>query len=253
MRSFGLSCLLIFLMGAALYGSSALLPLMLQSQFGYDATLAGLVLSPGGIAVIFLMPVSGKLVSKIQARYLAALGFSLCAIGMYATMKVTPESDYRVFVTARILQVLGLPFLFIPLSTLAFMQVPKEKNSKASALFALARNLGGSIGIALIATYVSRHQQIHQAYLSPHLSPYNPVYNDLLGHMKQTLIGIGQPAFAATQSAMGRLYQELQHQSGVMAYHDGFLLLCIVMVTAACSTFLLPRNNPGKKAVAAVH
>ncbi len=234
-RGFGLSCLLIFLVGMILYSSSALMPLLVQSAFGYNATWAGLILSPGGLAVMFLMPISGKLVSRVQARYLMTLGFSLIAFGMWGTTYFSPQTDYQHFMWMRVFQMLGLPFVFIPTSTLAFMHIPKGKNNNASALFSLARNLGGSVGIALFSTYVVRHTQMHQAYLSEHLSPYNPAYN----------AAVNLPGGAA------RLYRELQLQSSIMAYSDAFALLAVVMAVAAVLTFFfMPRNDPHAKPVA---
>src|ERR1700759_5713777 len=98
-------------------------PLLVQSQFGYDATTAGLILSPSGFVVMFLMPVSGKLVSKYQARYMVIFGLICLCIGMWATSYISPQTDYDTFVWLRTLQVIGLPFLFIPVSTLAFLHI----------------------------------------------------------------------------------------------------------------------------------
>ncbi len=255
-RSFGVACLLIFFTGFALYGSSALLPLLVQSQFGYDATLAGLILSPGGVAVIVLMPISGKLISKIPAKYLVMFGFTLCAIGMWATSFVTPQTDYNHFVWMRILQVLGLPFLFIPVSTLAFMKIPKPKNNKASAFFALCRNLGGSIGIAIAASYVSRHQQMHQNYLSQHMNPSDPVYQFNLHRIAQYFINQGSTQAQALQQATGRLYQEFLGQVTILAYNDAYQFLTLVMIIGIGLASLLPINRPkqpSSDAAAAAH
>ena len=251
---FGFACILIFFTGFALYGSSALLPLLVQTQFGYDATLAGLILSPGGLAVVFLMPVSGKLVSKIQARYMIAVGLSLTAMGMFYTSTLSPATDYEHFVWMRIFQVIGLPFLFIPISTLAFAKIPKEKNNKASALYALARNLGGSVGIAIMATYVSRHQQIHQSHLSEHLNPANPVYQQRLNVMMHLIISHGQAAITASGQALGMLYRELLHQSAILGYADGFRMLGMLITFAAAMTIFLPANKlSGKPVAGAAH
>lgn len=247
---FALSCVMIFFMGLCLYGSSTLLPLLVQSQYGYDATLAGLVLSPGGLAVVFLMPVSGKLVNKIQARYMIAFGMLLLSFGLWYTMHVTPQADYRTFVTMRILQVLGLPFLFIPISQLAFMGMPKEKSSKASAIYALSRNLGGSIGIATLISYVARHGQMHQYDLTRNLTPGDPVYASLLSHYTHVFAAHGHALAQAAHMAMGQIYRDLLHQSTIMAYRDGFQMLSLLTVTLAMVALFMPRNNPRHKASA---
>jgi len=245
--SFGLACVVILAVGFALYGCSTLLPLLLQSQFGYDATLAGLVLSPGGLAVIFLMPIAGKLVNKIQARYLIGFGMFVTSIGMWVTMHVTPQSSYGTFVIMRILQVAGLPFLFVPCSTLAFSHIPKEKSSKASALYALMRNLGGSFGISILLSYVTRHQQMHQTYLAGHLPPSSDAYRFNIAQYTHIMISHGITAAAAAKLAVGKMYQELIKQSTILAYTDTFQLVGIVLFILACCTLFMPGNKLHKK------
>lgn len=242
--SFALACVLIFFMGFSLYGSSALLPLLVQSQYGYDATLAGLVLSPGGLAIVFLMPISGKLVSRFQARYLIAFGMALLTLGLWFTSHVTPQSSYWVFVMMRITQVIGLPFLFIPISTMAFLDIPKEKSSKASAIYALSRNLGGSIGIALLTNYLFRHQQMNQMALASHLSPTDIGYRDTLAHYTQTFLAHTGSLATATQMAMGKLYRELLHQSAILAYSDSFAAMAVLTAILTLVALRMPKNNP---------
>lgn len=237
-KYFGPSCLMIFFVGFTLYGASTLLPLLVQSEFGYDATLAGLVLSPGGISVIILMPIVGKLVSKIQARYLISFGMAMTSIGMAATMFFTPQTDYHTFVLFRILQVGGLPFLFIPTSTMAFSTIAKEKSGKASALYSLMRNLGGSVGISIALAFLERRRQMHQTYLAQHLTP-------------------GAPAYQAALAAMpaGKIYQQMQAQSVILSYGDTFQMLAIVVASLAVVALFMPRNKvhakPSEDAAAA--
>lgn len=247
--SFSLSCIMIFFMGFCLYGSSTLLPLLVQSQYGYDATLAGLVLSPGGFAVIFIMPLAGKLVNKVQARYLIATGMAFLTLGQWYTMHLTPQTDYNTFVMMRIVQVIGLPFLFIPISTLAFMKIPKEKSSKASAIYALSRNMGGSIGIAVIISYMTRHQQINQSYLSANLSNSDPVFRSMLARYTNEFFSHGQTMMQAAHSAMGKIYGVLLHQSSIMAYRDAFMVMAIMTGLLALLALTMPRNNPKKQPV----
>ncbi len=242
-RSFGMASLMIFFVGFVLYGSSTLLPLLLQSEFGYDATMAGLVLSPGGLALVFLMPIVGKLVNKFHARSLIALGMCVVSIGMWMTSYITPQTDYDAFVTMRVVQVLGLPFLFIPSSTMAFSDIPAEKGSKASALFSLIRNLGGSIGISILLSYVSRHEQLHQNTLSERLSPGYPAYRNLLSHYTDAIMALGSTQAAAGMSALNRIYQQLLSQSAILAYCDAFRLLAVIILILAFLTLLMPRNR----------
>lgn len=252
--AFGLSCLMIFFTGFALYSGTALLPLLMQSQFGYDATLSGLVISPGGLAIVFLMPLAGKLTGKIPAKYLIFVGVSIITLGMWHSTQLTPALDYRAFVWIRVTQVLGLPFLFIPVSTLAFKDVPKELSNKAAALYALSRNLGGSLGIATIIAYVSRHQQIRQTQLVDHLNAASANFRALLADYTQTIHDHGYNLAASTQMAYGRIYKELFHQSSIMAYSDAFAFMSLVGVAVMIVALFMPYNNPrAKKAEIAAH
>lgn len=245
-RSFGMSCILIFLTGFVLYGGSTMLPLLLQTRFGYDSTLAGLVLSPSGIVVLMCMPISVQLISRVQARYLVTAGLLLCAIGMWHTMQFTPQTDYRTFVWMRITQMIGLPLLFVPISTLAFHHIPKEKSNKASALFSMFRNLGGSVGIAITTALVLRQSQEHQAYLSEHLSPYDPVYQDLLARTTQ--------ATGSVDVATGQIYQTLLEQASLLAYIDAFEFMAAMMIIAAVAALvMLPKNDPRAGGPMAAH
>jgi len=245
-RSFGMACLMVFFIGFTLYSSSTLLPLMVQSQFGYDATLAGLVLSPGGLVLVFLMPLVGKLVNKFQARNLIAFGMLALSTGMWITSFVTPQTDYYHFVFMRILQVIGLPFLFIPSSTMAFSTISPEKGSKASALYALLRNLGGSVGISILSSYVSRHEQIHQSILTEHLIPTQPAYQALLAQYTASIMAMGNTHVQAGLSALNRVYQELLSQSAILAYSDAFRLLSTLALVLAFLAMLMPRHQSGK-------
>ncbi len=246
-RSFGLACLIVFFVGFSLYGCSTLLPLLVQSQFGYDATLAGLVLSPSGLVLIILMPVAGKLVNKIEARYLIAFGMLTISLGMWMTTHITPQVDYHTFVMLRIMQMIGLPFLFIPSSTMAFSSIPPEKSSKASALYSLMRNLGGSVGISILSSYVSRHQQMHQTILAQHLSPTSPVYQSMLSHFTGAITALGQSSATANIIATGKIYRQLLNQSSLLAYNDAFQLVGYITFALAFVALMMPHNNPRKK------
>jgi MFS transporter, DHA2 family, multidrug resistance protein len=242
-RSFGMACLMAFFIGFALYGSSTLVPLLLQAQFGYDATLAGMVLSPGGLTVVFIMPIVGKLVSKFPAKYLIALGMLTLSIGMTLSSTFTPQTDYPTFVLLRISQVIGLPFLFIPSSTLAFAHIPPEKSNKASALYALIRNLGGSFGISLLLSFVARHQQLQQTILSEGLNPAHPGYSSLLARYSAFLQSTGKTSSEAAFTAMNRIYEELLNQATQLAYADGFRLLALITFALAGIALLMPNSQ----------
>lgn len=257
-KYFGPACLMVFFVGFTLYGATTLLPLLLQSQFGYDATLAGLVLSPAGLIVIVLMPIVGKLVNKVQARYLIAFGMAMTSAGMVmATFTITPQTDYGTFVLMRVLQMAGIPFMFVPLGTMAFSALPKEKNNKASALYSLMRNLGGSFGIALILSYLARHEQMHQDSLAQHMSPADPAYQATLAGITDAITASGVPHAAAIIDATGRMYHHMINQAVVLGYGDAFQTFAAIVITLAALSMFLPRNKvhkpSGDAVVAATH
>jgi DHA2 family multidrug resistance protein len=173
---------------------------------------------------------------------------AMTAIGMGATMLFTPQMDYHHFVILRVLQVVGLPFLFVPTSTMAFSSIPREKSSKASALFSLMRNLGGSFGISILLSFLTRHEQIHQTYLAQHLTPADPGYQASLSNATATIMANGTPHAAAAATAMGRLYQQLLAQASILSYGDAFQMLAAVVFVLAIAALFLPRNKVHKPA-----
>ncbi len=252
--AFGAACLMIFFTGFTLYSSSILLPLLVQQHFGYDAQLAGMILSPGAIVIAFLMPMMGKLTHKFPPKYLIAIGFVLCSTGMFFTGNLSEQTDMHTFVLMRIVQVLGLPFLFIPISTIAFMDVPKHLNNKAAALYSLFRNLGGSFGIALITTYLARHTQVWQNYLSAHTSPYVPEFSRAMAQQTAALVAAGVPQPGAGIKAQALLYRNLGEQASLLAYVDSFHMMWLVMLPLSLVALMLKKRMLPKNApVADVH
>lgn len=241
-RSFSMPSLMMFFVGFALYSSATLLPMLVQSNFGYDATLSGLVLSPGGLVVLFLMPLVGRLTNKVQARYLVAIGMFLNAGGLIASGMISPQADYATFVGIRILQTIGLPFLFVPATTLAFSKIPPIQSSNASAIISLMRNLGGSVGIALVTNQMIHSQQVEQVYLAEHVTATAPAYTEAISHYTQQLVQAGIPAVQATSMAMGRLYQGLLHQASILAYRDAYNFLAVILLVLGVIALTMPKN-----------
>ena len=163
-RSYAVAQAMMFMVGFVLYGSTTLLPLMVQTLFGYTATSAGWVLTPGGLVIMVMMPISGVLVSKFQARWLLGIGFVGQALALLHMSHFDLGTDYKTFVMARIFQSLSLAFLFIPINIAAYIGVPSEKNNDVSSAVNLMRNLGGSFGIAIAATIESRRLQYHREH-----------------------------------------------------------------------------------------
>jgi DHA2 family multidrug resistance protein len=240
--SFGMPCIMIFFVGFALYSSATILPMLVQANFGYDATLSGLVLSPGGLVTLFMMPIAGRVVTLVQSKYLISFGMLLTAVGMWAAGLVTPQTDYNTFVLVRVLQVVGLPFLFVPASTLAFSKISPENSNDASAIVSLMRNLGGSIGIALVTNKLIHSQQIQQANLVEHLTASDPGYTGSLATYTQAIMNLGIPASQATTDAMGKIYQELLHQASILAFRDAYNFVALICVALGIMALFMPGN-----------
>ncbi|MHB1512372.1 MAG: DHA2 family efflux MFS transporter permease subunit [Acidiferrobacter sp.] len=229
---------LMFMLGALLLGSTALLPLFMQSLLGYTAVDAGLVLSPGGLVIMALMPVVGQLISRLDARVLIASG--LCVSG-FATLLMTHFDTHTGFATlvwTRAIQAAGLAFLFIPINTLAFSSLPATKSSNASAIINMSRNIGGSVGMSIAATILARRAQYHQSQLVQRVTPYN---SDVHTYLAAVQNAIGHPA---PMAALAHLYMVVVRQSEMLAYIDDFELMGILFFACLPLVLLFRRGRP---------
>jgi DHA2 family multidrug resistance protein len=232
-RTFALSFLMMFILGIALYGTTILIPQMLQTLMGYTATNAGKTLSLGGIATLICMPIVGILITRIDARYLLAFGFGITSLALFhmTTIHLSMSLSYTAWL--RFFQATGLGFMFIPIQTLSYVGVPMENNNDVSGLTNLARNMGGSVGTALVATLLAQQAQRHQSYLGAHMTGGSPSYLRTMTQMSHHLVTGGLSAGGANSAAMLRLYQQLQQQAAMLSYIDiirffAFAALCMV-------------------------
>lgn len=252
-RGFALSNVLMFALGFVLYGSIVLLPLLLQTQMGYSALQAGLAISPGGVVVLVLMPFAGRLVSRVQPRLLASFGMALLGLGTLYMTTLNLQMDFRAVVTARCLQAAALPFLFIPINTAAYASIPPGKNNSASALLTLARNLGGSVGIAVVTTGLSQRFQVHHSVLVSHLTPYDAAPALWLGRAAAALRAAGLTAQAAATQAQAALYREVVRQATILSYLDNFRLLGLIALTLAPVALILRKIPLGGRVAGGGH
>src|ERR1700758_4459659 len=169
-RTFGISNLLMFMLGFALLGSTLLLPLFMQTLLGYSAEQAGLALMPGGFTIMLLLPLVGFLLSRYSPRWLLVFGLVVLSASLFHMAGFDLEIDFRTAAAARILQAVGMAFLFVPINTAAYAFLPREKNNAASGLMNLARNIGGSVGISVVTTMLDRRTQMHLTNLASNLS-----------------------------------------------------------------------------------
>lgn len=252
-RNFGMSNLLMFLLGFILLGSTVLLPELVQRLFGYTATEAGLVITPGGVSIILVMPIVGRLVSVVDSRFLIVLGLLICSLALFYMTGFTLETDYQTFVWARIYQALGLSLLFIPINTAAYRFLPLSMSSEASALLNVSRNLGGSFGISLVTTYLSRFGQAHQTVLVAHATPFDPAYRQMMGAMTQVFQSHGATATEAAGKALASLYGILQSQALLLAFLDDFRALGVIFLLVIPFVFIMKGGLPGHGPGPAAH
>ena len=229
-RQFGLSFVAMMALGATVFATIQLLPQLLQENFNYSATLSGLVLMPGGIVMLILMPAAGWLTGKIQPKYLIALGMLLTAYGLYYMTSFSPDSDFDFFAWARCLQMVGAPilFLFIPITTISYAGLPPEKTNEAAALINVARNEGGSIGVALVTTMLAQRAQFHQSRLVDTVVPTSPQLQESLQHATRHFASAGASAPDAQHQALGLIGQMVQSQAQLLSYIDVYFALAVI-------------------------
>ncbi|OPY98603.1 EmrB/QacA family drug resistance transporter [Bradyrhizobium sacchari] len=247
-RQFG-ACFLVMLgTGAVLISTTQLLPQLLQTELNYTAMLAGLALSPGGVATLVLMPVVGRLVSAVQPKYLIMFGAAIVAFAMWHLTGLTGDITYGYAALSRIFLALGLPFLFLPVTTASYDGVPPEKTNQASALINVARNLGGSMGVALAQTILAQRQQFHQSRLVEHAAPSDLGYQQAIDAMTRYFQAQGSNASDAAAQAVAWVGKTLQQQVDLLAYIDVFWTLAIVAVLMIPTAAVLRPINLGAPA-----
>jgi DHA2 family multidrug resistance protein len=248
-RQFATANLMMLALGAILFGTTQLIPQLLQISFGYTSTLSGLALMAGGVAMLLMMPVVGFLSNYVAPKYLIGIGMASVALSMWHMMGLSSEADFSFFSWARVYQTIGLPFLFIPITSASYAGLPPGKSGEASSLINVSRNLGGSIGVSIAGTVLAEATQRHQAYLTDHLVPSSPAYEAAVQHATALLGAQGVPHALAQRQAIGLIAQTVTREATMLAYIDvfwGYALLAAVLVPVA---FLLLR--PAKSAAVA--
>jgi DHA2 family multidrug resistance protein len=239
-----------FMLGIVLFGTTLLLPQMMQELFGYTAQQAGMVLSPGGVIVILLLPAVGILLSKVDARYMIAFGFAVTSIGLFHYSTFSLDMTFTQAMWARILQASGLAFLFIPIQTVAYIGMPREKSNSISGMTNLARNIGGSMGISFVTTFLAQRAQYHQSFLAEHAGKSNPAFQGALTGAANALQHGGSSASTAAQQAYGLIYNTIGRQATFLAYMDTYWILGVgAAILVPCVFFM----NKARATQAAVH
>ncbi|MGY5957739.1 Multidrug export protein EmrB [Kosakonia sp. BK9b] len=227
-RNFAVSSLLMAGMAMVLYGSSVVIPQLAQQDLGYTATWSGLVLSPGAVLIVLTIPLVLKLMPVVQTRWIIAFGFFCLAASFWWSRTLTPDIDFTTLMLFRSAQSIGLGFLFVPLTTIAFVTIPRQLNADASALFTMFRNVAGSIGISLSTAAITERSQAHSAHLSEQTSPFNESFQQALRSSAEAIRHFTTLAGDPLATATGQMYKTMIAQSRFLAYIDVFTLLSVV-------------------------
>jgi DHA2 family multidrug resistance protein len=232
-RNYSMATFMMFAMGVILYGTTVLLPILVQTLMGYTAQWAGLVLSPGGLITLFVMPLVGRLLGIFQPRWLVVCGLVILGFGMFRLSELNLQTGFWTFVSVWTFSRAGMPFLFVPINVMAFAYVPREKTNSATGLINLTRNMGGSVGISLVTAAQSHMAQVSQSTLASNVTAMNPIYASRLQHLQGALRAAGSSPTQAAQQAQAMLYNEVLRQSAMVSYVDVFRILawlCVALI-----------------------
>ena len=240
-RNFAVGCALIASVGIVLYGSTALLPLFLQTLLGYPAVESGMAVSPRGIGAIVSMVIVGRLISKLDSRYLITFGFVVLTISIYMFTGLNLYIAQSNIVYPMLVSGFALGFIFVPLTTMTMATLPQDQIGNATGIYNLMRNTGGSVGISLLAFLLTRGSQIHQNYLVEQINQYNIAFQQTFQQLKAGFIAQGVDAVTATQQAYQAIYGMVVKQAMVLSYLDCFWLLTVLCALCIPAAFLFKR------------
>ncbi|MEO6964686.1 MAG: DHA2 family efflux MFS transporter permease subunit [Acidobacteriaceae bacterium] len=249
-RNFAMSQLIMLTIGAALYSTTVMIPQFLQEVLGYTATQAGMALSVGALVLIVLLPFVGYIGQKVDPRLMITFGFCLLTFGIWRIGDLNLGISFGDAVSWRVIMVLGMPFLFVPISVVSYVGIPQDKNNEVSGLTAFARNIGGSLGVSFISTMLLRRAQIHQQFLSAHVTSSSPKYRTLQQGLAGALQTRGYSAADAAGHAATRIYHMMLQQATVLAYVDTVHVLVVMTACLIPIGYLMkkPRFRPKKTA-----
>jgi DHA2 family multidrug resistance protein len=207
------------------------------------------MISPGGLAVLVLMPLVGALSVRVDARWLVAVGFISMAISLYILTGINLQIDFWRGMMLRVYQCIGLAFLFIPLNTLAYAGAAQEDNNQISGLVNLMRNVGGSVGISLAAAMIIERAQLHQARLVSSVTSYDPAMRAAIRNLAHQFTHAGISSADATAHARAQIYAGVQGQALTLAYIDVFYLLAVMSAALPLLLFFAKKPPPGALAM----
>ena len=238
-RQFGACFLVMLATGAILLATTQFLPQLVQQDFGYTATWAGLVLSPGGVVTMMMMFVVGRLAAKVQPKYLIVAGAVICALSMYTMTNVYADLGFWFMARSRMLLGVGLPLIFVPILAASYDGIPPSMTDQASALINAARNTGGSIGVSIVSNVLVHREQFHQSRLVEQVVPSSTTYQDTLQQITNFFASHGGSLSQAHDQAIQWIGQQVQVQASFLSYMDAFWVLMLISLAAVPLALML--------------
>jgi DHA2 family multidrug resistance protein len=243
---------MIFVLGVMLFASLVMMPLFLQSLLGYTAESAGIVLSGGGLLLLFMMPLMGVLSTKIQARYLIAFGWLTLSLAMYySSRRLDLQISFGSAAMLRVAQVFGLGFLFVPINLASYVGMPLERSSSIAGLINFMRNIGSSVGTSMVTTLIARRAQVHQVYLVGNIANGQRSFDNAAAALTNRVFASGVGSNTAVNKSYALIYQSVIGQATTLAYIDTFLVLSGIAAVMFVLSFTLKKNELGARRVMA--
>jgi DHA2 family multidrug resistance protein len=237
---------MIFMLGVMLFASLVMMPLFLQSLLGYSAESAGLVLSGGGLLLLFMMPLMGILSGKVQARYLIASGWLALSLAMYySARRLDLDISFGSAAMLRVVQVFGLGFLFVPINLASYVGMPTEKSSSIAGLINFMRNIGSSVGTSMVTTLIARRAQVHQVFLVGRVANGQRSFDNTASALTNRIFASGAAANTAINKSYALIYRSVALQATTLAYIDTFLVLSGIAAVMFVLSFTLKKNELG--------
>jgi DHA2 family multidrug resistance protein len=247
-RSYAVGVFLMTVLGFVLYGSMVLLPVMLQTLLGYPPLQAGIAMAPRGVGSFFMMPLTGFLTGRFDARKLLTFGLIIGGTTLLWLSRLNLQAGYWDIFWPQLIQGAGMALLFVPLTTVAMDPIPREKMGYATSLFNLMRNIGGSVGIAVTGTMLSRHQQANAALYGANVTIYDPASQSMFAQMRAAFMAAGADAATATNRAYAALNGMVQRQSSMVSFVGLFQLLGVMFLALLPLVLIMKRPRGGPAA-----
>ncbi|OLP60355.1 EmrB/QacA family drug resistance transporter [Xaviernesmea oryzae] len=250
-RQFGACFVVMLATGAILIATTQFIPQVLQENFGYTATWAGLALSPGGLVTMAMMFVAGRITGIVQPKYLIAIGCAIIAVAMWDMTRLYADLNFGFFAWSRMILGLGLPLIFIPITSASYDGLRPDQTDQASALINAARNTGGSIGVSIASNVLAHREQWHQSRLVEHVIPSNPSYDQTLQTWTQYFLQRGVGEGDAQRQAIAAIGQQVAEQASYLAYIDVFYTLAMISLAVIPLALILRRVDLGHQGAGA--